>query len=103
LRDSVAAIGALAVLRDASLDRRLTLDGGLAKVRAAVKLINYEDVPAMCDQLLAEVELKEVIFEVRKNGRPWVRIEPVDDATKAGLPSSGQEYHRVHQVESIQK
>lgn len=48
-----------------------------------VKLVNYEDVPAMCDQILDEVESTGVIFQVQKNGRPMLRIEPVDEATKA--------------------
>jgi hypothetical protein len=50
-----------------------------------VKLVKYEDVPAMCDQILNEVEATGVTFQVRKGGRPWVRIEPVDDTTKALL------------------
>jgi hypothetical protein len=48
-----------------------------------VKLVKYEDVPAMCDQILNEVEATGVTFQVQKSGRPWVRIEPVDEATKA--------------------
>jgi antitoxin (DNA-binding transcriptional repressor) of toxin-antitoxin stability system len=48
-----------------------------------VKLVKYEDVPAMCDQVLDEVETAGVTFQVQKNGRPMVRIEPVDEATKA--------------------
>ena len=48
-----------------------------------MRLVKYEDVPAMCDQILDEVETAGVTFQVQKNGRPMVRIEPVDEATKA--------------------
>jgi hypothetical protein len=48
-----------------------------------VKLVKYEDVPAMCDQIVDEVETAGVTFQVQKNGRSMVRIEPVDEATKA--------------------
>ena len=48
-----------------------------------MKLVKYEDVPAMCDQILDEVETAGVTFQVQKNGRSMVRIEPVDEATKA--------------------
>jgi prevent-host-death family protein len=48
-----------------------------------MKLVNYEDLPAMCDELLDEVESTGITIEVVKNGRPCARIEPVDEATKA--------------------
>jgi hypothetical protein len=47
-----------------------------------VKLVKYGDVPAMCDQILEEVETAGVTFQVQKSGRPWMLIEPVDEATK---------------------
>ena len=47
-----------------------------------MKLVDYEDVPAMCDQILEEVETAGVTFQVQKSGRPWMLIEPVDEATK---------------------
>ena len=48
-----------------------------------MKIVRYEDVPTMCDEILAEVEKPRVSFEVHKDGRPYVRIEPVDEVTKA--------------------
>ena len=48
-----------------------------------MRLVKYEDVPAMCDQILDKVETAGVTFQVQKNGRPMVRIEPADEATKA--------------------
>ena len=48
-----------------------------------MKMVNYEDVPELCDQILLDVELKGETFQVRKNGQPMARIEPVDELTLA--------------------
>ena len=36
-----------------------------------VKTVQYGDFPALCDQLLDEVELTGVTVEVIRNGRPY--------------------------------
>jgi hypothetical protein len=48
-----------------------------------MRIVRYEDVPATCDQILENVEMMGVTYEVRKDGRAVLRIEPVDEATKA--------------------
>jgi antitoxin (DNA-binding transcriptional repressor) of toxin-antitoxin stability system len=55
-----------------------------------VTLVDYEDVPAMCDQILDEVETAGVTFQVLKGGRPMVRIEPVDEAIRPQLAAEHQ-------------
>jgi antitoxin (DNA-binding transcriptional repressor) of toxin-antitoxin stability system len=52
-------------------------------VRCAVRTINYGEVPKLCAQLLSEVESTGVTIHVIRNGKPFVRIEPVDETTKA--------------------
>ena len=55
-----------------------------------MKLVDYEDVPAMCDQILDEVGTAGVTFQVLKGGRPMVRIEPVDEAIRPQLAAEHQ-------------
>ncbi len=60
------------------LEYQLTLNGGLANARWALKIVRYENVPKRCNEILGNVEKSGVSFEVHKDGRPYVRIEPVD-------------------------
>lgn len=48
-----------------------------------MKIVRYENVPKKCNEILENVEKSGVSFEVHKDGRPYVRIEPVDEVTKA--------------------
>jgi hypothetical protein len=41
-----------------------------------MKLVRYEDMPLLCDDVLEEGSLYGTVFMVVKDGQPWVRIEP---------------------------
>jgi antitoxin (DNA-binding transcriptional repressor) of toxin-antitoxin stability system len=48
-----------------------------------MKLVQYDDVPGLCDELLDAVKKNGTTFQVMRNGRPMLRIVPVDGETKA--------------------
>ena len=48
-----------------------------------MKVVQYEDVPGICSQLLSEVEIGGITVEVWKDGKPIARMMPVDDATRS--------------------
>jgi antitoxin (DNA-binding transcriptional repressor) of toxin-antitoxin stability system len=47
-----------------------------------MKNVNYEDVPALRDQLLHEIDTTGVPYEVLKDGKPIARMVPIDKATR---------------------
>jgi antitoxin (DNA-binding transcriptional repressor) of toxin-antitoxin stability system len=47
-----------------------------------MKVVAYEDVPTLCDELLDEIETTGVTIQVVKNGRAIARLEPIDEATR---------------------
>jgi hypothetical protein len=54
----------------------------LAAGRYAVKLVEYEDVPARCDELLDEVAKAGTTFQVMKDGKPMLRVVPVEEVAE---------------------
>jgi len=48
-----------------------------------MRTVEYEDVPKLCAQLLGEIESTGVTIQVMRNRKPYVRMEPVDEETKA--------------------
>jgi len=49
------------------------------KRNTAMKTVNDEDVPALTDELLQEIESTGVTILILKQGRPFVRLTPPDE------------------------
>lgn len=45
-----------------------------------MKIVHYEDVPRLCEQLLHEIDANGTVFEVLRDGRPFVRMVPIEEA-----------------------
>ena len=47
------------------------------------KTVDWYEFPAICLELIDEVEASGKPIEITRNGRAVIRVEPVDDLTRA--------------------
>jgi antitoxin (DNA-binding transcriptional repressor) of toxin-antitoxin stability system len=51
-------------------------------MEAPRKTADWHEFPAICLELIDEVEASGQPIEITRNGRPVIRVEPVDDLTR---------------------
>jgi antitoxin (DNA-binding transcriptional repressor) of toxin-antitoxin stability system len=54
-----------------------------AAMEAQWKTVDRYEFPAICLELIDEVEASGKPIEITRNGRAVIRVEPIDDLTRA--------------------
>ncbi len=52
-------------------------------MEAPRKTVDWQEFPAICLKLIDEVEASGQPIEITRNGSAVIRVEPVDDLTRA--------------------
>jgi prevent-host-death family protein len=56
-----------------------------------MKTVDWNDFPAVCLELIDEVEVTGQTIEITKKGKPALRLMPVDEATRTQLAAKRQQ------------